>query len=140
MTTKVIYRKFPEGDVIALFPELPGDSSPHTCLSYQHIGQHGAASTDLSRSTTPATPAEYADLERELQSIGYDDLKVYSRFTRQDFKARLNAIQTEQESCKHPPARLYSGPYLDPEVGEYRTWVGCLDCGEILVGGATLTN
>ena len=136
MTTKVIYRKFKEGDVIALFPELPGDTSPHTCLSYQHIGQHGAASADLSRSTTLAKPAEYAELDQELKSIGYDDLKVYSRFTRNDFNARQEAINltNKQESCKHPPARLYSGCAFDPTIGEDSLWVACCECGKVLKG------
>ena len=43
--TKVIFRKLKDGDIIALFPELPGDMNPyHTCESYMHVGQHGAAS------------------------------------------------------------------------------------------------
>ena len=85
--TPVIFRKFKTGEVLALFPTLPGTNDPHTCQSYQHIGQHGAASADCSY-TKPATPAEYADLLRELVSIGYDDLKIVKRFTRQHFTIR----------------------------------------------------
>ncbi len=40
-------------------------------MSYQHVGQHGAASSELVRELRPATPAEYADLLAELKDIGY---------------------------------------------------------------------
>lgn len=97
MKTKVIFRTFkprPEfqeagGDVIAIFPELPGDSNPYrTCLSYQHIGQHGAMIVDYTDITRPASPAEYADLQRELESIGYD-LDIRKRSTRADLEKRI---------------------------------------------------
>lgn len=72
--TKVVFRKFPEGDVIALFPDYP--YSPQGGIwSYQHIGQHGEASPSLIEEFQPASPEEYADLLEELQSIGYN-LKV----------------------------------------------------------------
>ena len=69
----VVFRVWPVkdgGDVIALFPTLPEGFGRVT--SYQHIGQHGAADYGLVVwSTRPATPEEYAPLERELRSIGY---------------------------------------------------------------------
>ena len=71
MKTKVVFRYW-QKDVIALFPEIPADSWGVYCESYQHVGQHGAADyygiIDASRA---ATEAEYADLQAELQSIGY---------------------------------------------------------------------
>jgi len=75
--TKVIFRKL-QGELIALFPELPGDMNPHvTCLCYAHVGQHSAACVNLTgQYTTPATESEYADLLVELVSIGYDDLVI----------------------------------------------------------------
>jgi len=83
MGTPVIFRKWPEregGDVIALFPTLAGDMSPYTCMSYQHIGQHGAADpVGVIKRTEPAESAEYTDLLEELKSIGYDDLVVYQK-------------------------------------------------------------
>lgn len=86
--TKVVFRKFKEGDVIALFPEVATDRQGINCLSYQHIGQHGAASTLIVNSTTLATESEYADLKRELENrIGYN-LKVCKRITRQMDEAR----------------------------------------------------
>lgn len=78
---KVIYRKFPEGDVIALFPEIPGNN-PWYCNSYMHVGQHGDAAVNIVNDTLPASPNEYKDLHAELQSI-YDDCKlvIYKRFS-----------------------------------------------------------
>jgi len=92
MKTKVIFRIF-KGEVIAIFPELPGDYNPRlTCLSYQHIGQHGAASVNLTEDTRPAKLAEYAPLMEELTSIGYD-LRVGHRASRKDYNARVKACE-----------------------------------------------
>lgn len=42
-------------------------------LSYMHIGQHGDADYQgVVSSTKLAKPEEYADLKKELESIGYD--------------------------------------------------------------------
>lgn len=92
--TKVIFKKWPDGDVIAVFPELLGDYSPHTCLSYEHVGQHGAASVSLMSSLAPAKPEEYADLKEELESIGYN-LKVYRRFTQAMDEVRRDTLICE---------------------------------------------
>ena len=66
---RIIFRKFPEGDVIALFPDQPEGRG--RINSYQHVGQHGAADYQLIRELRPAKPAEYHDLLRELKNIGY---------------------------------------------------------------------
>ena len=99
---KVIFRTWTrkdfKGDVIALFPELPGDMDAwSTCMSYVHVGQHGAAGVDLASTTRPSTPEEYAPLLDELtRVIGYT-LRIGHRFTRSDFLKR-------REACK-PPSR-----------------------------------
>lgn len=41
--TKVIFRKFRDGSVIALFPNIPWDNNGNIA-SYMHVGQHGGAS------------------------------------------------------------------------------------------------
>lgn len=75
--TKVKFRKWAEdGDVIALFPEqdhASGNANLGCIMSYMHIGQHGEATVDLltDEGLVDATPAEYADLLRELKMIGY---------------------------------------------------------------------
>ncbi len=71
MKTKTLFRTFRTGDVVALFPEIPADVRGDFCQSYQAIGQHGAASPDLSHCTRPATPEEIAPLAAELERIGY---------------------------------------------------------------------
>lgn len=95
---KVIFRTFKEGDVIALFPELPGDMDPYsTCMSYQHVGQHGAASVSLPN-MRPSTPEEYAPLLDELtRVIGYN-VRIGHRFSRSDFLKR-------REACNPSPRK-----------------------------------
>lgn len=70
--TEVVFRVFKtDGDVVALFPNEIADLEGN-CMSYQRIGQHGAATYNHCISISrPAMPAEYASLKRELESIGY---------------------------------------------------------------------
>ena len=76
MKQRVIFRKWKGGgSVIAFFPDQK--DGPYIG-SYEHVGQHGNASYPHPQ-TSPATPAEYADLLAELRSIGYD-LRIVSRF------------------------------------------------------------
>lgn len=88
MPTKVVFRKFKDGDVIALFPRIPADISGYHCESYMHIGQHGAADPAIVTRTKPATKTEYTPLLKELRSIGYRDLVIAMKITYADFKAR----------------------------------------------------
>jgi len=79
--TLTIFRKFKEGDIIALFPELK-EYRPGTCLSYIHVGQHGSANYNhIINITNKATPTEYNDLKTELESIGYT-LKIRQKYIR----------------------------------------------------------
>ena len=84
MKTLVVFRVFKKGDVIALFPEIPGDCTGRYCESYQHIGQHGSADYDgLMSITRPATLDEYASLAGELQGAPYEyELDIRQRATR----------------------------------------------------------
>ena len=92
--TKVIFRKDKDGDVIAFFPEEGYRyDSPHLMMSYQHVGQHGAASIYYYyKDTVPAAPEDYADLLSELTRIGYN-LKVCKRMTRQMIDKRLESLR-----------------------------------------------
>lgn len=88
--TRVIFRKFPDGDIIALFPFEPHDYAGYMCLSYMHIGQHGGADPFyLVDRTKLAIPQEYADLKSELESIGYN-LEIGKKIPR-------NAIDIRRE-------------------------------------------
>ena len=59
------------GTVFALFPH-ECDNHNGNVTSYQHVGQHSSANykhcLELSK---VATPEQYADLKKELESIGY---------------------------------------------------------------------
>jgi len=61
-----------KGTVFALFPHEVSDHKGNV-LSYQHVGQHsGADYNGCIASSRPATADEYADLKKEMESIGYD--------------------------------------------------------------------
>lgn len=93
--TAVIFRRWKRNkvngtdgtEIVALFPEDPTDYYGRYCGSYEHIGQHGSADYNALVSvicppTVPAKPSEYAELKRELESLGYK-LKVYKKRTQE---------------------------------------------------------
>ena len=86
-TTPVLFRisRAPKRDgsaVCAVFPCEPGNGTPGSMSCYEQVGQHGACSYGWCLTTRPATPAEYADLKRELESAPYRyRLKVCRRMT-----------------------------------------------------------
>ena len=70
--TVVVFRRWRAfgQTVIALFPE---EVDRGFCSSFEHVGQHGSADYHgVIRKTTPATPEEYADLKKELESQPYN--------------------------------------------------------------------
>lgn len=79
--TRVIFRKWKDsGNIIAFFPDTVNDCNYSFIMSYEHLGQHGEADYNgLLPLTKRATRVEYYPLLQELQSIGYDDLKIYYR-------------------------------------------------------------
>jgi hypothetical protein len=67
--TRVMFRRFADGAVIALFPDI---AESRGCISsYMCVGQHGEASRDLIRELPEATPDEYAALKNELESAPF---------------------------------------------------------------------
>lgn len=92
MKTKVIFRKFPDGGIIALFPELPGTNNAGTCLNYMHEGQHGSGEATCN-STIPVRPKEYEDLYNELVNVVGYELIVVKRFTHQMHRERARQIR-----------------------------------------------
>ena len=78
---KVVFRRFKEGGVIALFPYIPWNESENTITSYMHAGQHGAADyRGIISGTLPATEKEYksllADRIRQSACIGTGPCKT----------------------------------------------------------------
>jgi hypothetical protein len=65
----VVFRVFPEGDVIALLCGTTVECNPGNVMSYMHIGQHGEAPRHLGRNLRLATPEQYAPLLHEMRSI-----------------------------------------------------------------------
>lgn len=93
MKTKVIFRML-QGECLALFPREAADLQPYAnCLSYAHLGQHGAASLTLARASRPATVAEYKELAAELRRIGYK-LDLRHRTGAADTAARVAQVES----------------------------------------------
>jgi hypothetical protein len=92
--TKVVFRKYRDGDIIALFPELPGDMNwANTCLSYMTVGQHGAANyAGVMNDTTSCSAKEAIALRQELEGVGYN-LRTMKRQTADDVEARRQACK-----------------------------------------------
>jgi hypothetical protein len=82
--TPVVFRKWPKsegGGIIALFPDE--EERNGMIGSYEHNGQHGAASRGLVHRTKAAKPEEYAPLKRELEGAPYHyNLRVLARVRR----------------------------------------------------------
>jgi hypothetical protein len=92
----VIFRMF-RGEVLALFPTLPGTNDPSTMTCYAAIGQHSYASMFLTSEGRLATPEEYAPLLRELTDhVGYN-LTIVKRATRKHYEIRQRAINRVEE-------------------------------------------
>jgi hypothetical protein len=89
--TKVIFRQFANGEVIALFPELPADNNFSNCMSYMRIGQHGTASCGIYDDTFKPYTGKIDALKAELERIGYN-LKTVSRFSYAMDQKRIKAI------------------------------------------------
>jgi len=80
--TKVIFRQWKIGcEIIAFFPEIPGDITGSHCMSYMKNGQHGAATPNLVKDTKPANLEDGAvkKLITELEELGYN-LEIIKRF------------------------------------------------------------
>lgn len=68
--TLTIFRKYKDGDVIALFPEMSWGNG--CCGSYMRVGQHGGADYQhVMGMTKKASPFLYENLKQELERMGY---------------------------------------------------------------------
>ena len=93
-STVVIFRTDRDGNVFALFPELPADNHGVYSTCFQHVGQHSAADYYGCIATSrPATPAECADLAAELRQRGYG-LEIRKRATCAMHRRRQLAVVT----------------------------------------------
>ncbi len=84
--TLVVFRKWPDGQIDALLPEIAFDKYGLLCVVYSHQGQHSSADyTAVLNQTVAATPEEFKPLKKELEGLGYV-LKV-----RQKVSSRVHA-------------------------------------------------
>ena len=75
MKTNVVFKKFADGDVIALFPDYKCQEMHGETMidSYMHEGQHSHSHIDLLEELEDATTTEYKELFEELTNlIGYE--------------------------------------------------------------------
>jgi len=88
--TDVVFRRWKDnGDVIALFPEIPSDYDGYFCRSYEHVGQHGGADFyGVVSATAPVAPQDYERLAKELTVIGYQ-VRTVKRASRQMHEKRI---------------------------------------------------
>ena len=93
----VIFRKWRgDGEVIALFPQIPADNGGLLCLAYERVGEHGAASIPVViRQTRLATQEEYRQLLEYLQHRRGYRLRVMRRVTRHDVEIRRRRARKE---------------------------------------------
>jgi hypothetical protein len=104
MKTKTLFRQYPNGEILALFPEIPADRYGHYCMSYQLIGEHGAASPEQPN-TVPASPSAYTDTLTALERRGYEiePVKRISQAMHANRRAKAHAIEltasTGTEHC-----------------------------------------
>lgn len=101
-TIPVCFRAYRDnGEAVAIFPTIPESYDGYKCAVYQHVGQHGAADPHVIIAITkPATESQYADLYKELISIGYDNLRIvqkantahYLRIRREEVTRQRGAI------------------------------------------------
>lgn len=94
--TLVIFRRWRKNpkSVIAIFPYELGDSSPYTCMSFEHVGQHGACDPAIVHDTRSCNESEedVKELIAELQSRGYI-LKIGKKIPRNALYVREKALK-----------------------------------------------
>ena len=96
--TTVVFRKWADADIIALFPELPADINGRFCDAYEHVGQHGGADYHgVIENTVPAPVKEAARLARELEMIGYE-LRPIRRATWRHHERRREAARAIRQT------------------------------------------
>ena len=92
--TLVIFRRWRDnGDIIALFPELPSNQQGLFCEAYEHVGQHGGADYHgVIAASRPTTQEAAAPLAKELERIGYR-LRPIKRASRRAHERRRAAAR-----------------------------------------------
>lgn len=110
----VIFRKFNDGEIIALFPSLPCDLRESGCRSFTSKGRDSYIDTSIVRVTKEATADEFIPLLVDLVKAGYDP-EVKQRVTAQLNEERVRAYRMLKET-----KRSFMRPMNRPmaQVGE----------------------
>lgn len=94
---KVLFRKYSDGEIVAVFPEIPADAQGWSCTAYSRVGQHGGANASrVVADTKAAKEGEYAELLAELGRIGYTRLKIMKRMTPSMLRERQKRAKAER--------------------------------------------
>jgi hypothetical protein len=77
MYVKFLIEKDSKDEVFAFFPYTHARHERHPNYNmvfecYSHVGQHSACDVGYASECKPAGPRKYADLKKELESIGYN--------------------------------------------------------------------
>lgn len=76
---RVVFRKFNDGEIIALFPQFT-NKKRYTIDSYMKIGQHGECDPLIVHVTKLAKENEYKELLNEIKNIYHEyDIKVMKK-------------------------------------------------------------
>lgn len=94
--TPVVFRaeRSVKDEVTAVMPCEPANYNGRHMTCYAHVGQHGACGHEWYATTRAARPEEYADLLKELESLGYR-VKVYKRiqpWMRDEFRREVDRL------------------------------------------------
>ena len=81
-----------KGTVFAVFPHEVADLRGHV-TTYQHVGQHSQGDYQVCLNTSRMAIAdEYADLKKEMESIGYN-IKVVQRRNYEKYITEYNRVR-----------------------------------------------
>lgn len=82
--TKVLFRKYDGGKIVALFPRIASSSDSKYCHCYHDAGYHGAEIPEkVIGATVPANRKEFSKVQRELVKLGYK-LRIAARMHPKD--------------------------------------------------------
>lgn len=93
--TQVLFRKFKDGKIVAVFPyEIYNWSGTVWC--YHPVGQHAQCDyNSIIASTSPATEGEYSELKKELERDHKYSLIVIGRRSYWTYQKALIALRGE---------------------------------------------
>lgn len=95
-TLPVLFRKLQNGEVIALFPTLPGKASPRSMVAYTRFAKRTEAEASIMYVTSEADATEREELAMEVsRAFSNDQLVIRKRITEDLHELRTRARGTE---------------------------------------------